>query len=48
MQVTGIDIVSPEHPDPQPIDFQVSDGIVEFEVPRVLVYTVARIHVADE
>lgn len=42
-QVTEIDVVSPEQHDPQPIQFQTSDGVLEFEVPRFLVYAVARI-----
>ncbi|NND98544.1 MAG: hypothetical protein HKN47_14585, partial [Pirellulaceae bacterium] len=47
IDVTGVDVVSPEQPDPQPIRFTVSKGLLEFELPRMLVYAIARIQFRD-
>jgi len=44
--VSHVEVISPEQPDPDRIRFKVTDGVLEFEVPRFLVYAVARIYLS--
>jgi len=48
IKVTGIEAVTPESPDPQPIAFTQANGRVQFTQPKFLVYSVARIKLAKE
>ncbi len=44
--VTQVEVVSPEQPELQPIKFEATDGVLQFEVPSFLVYAVTRIHLS--
>ena len=43
-RVVKVDSLSPERPDPQPVEFQVEAGRLRFTMPEFLVYGMARIH----
>ncbi len=43
-RVVKVDSLSPERPDPQPVDFQVEGDRLRFTMPEFLVYGMARIH----
>jgi hypothetical protein len=46
VEVSHVEVISPEEPDPRRIRFDASDGVLEFEVPSFLVYAVTRIQLS--
>ncbi len=48
VEVAGVRVVTPEAPDGVEVKFQVVAGRVRFDVPKFLVYAVARIRTANE
>ncbi|MEO8494456.1 MAG: hypothetical protein ABI614_05270 [Planctomycetota bacterium] len=44
LEVSQVEVMMPEQPDPQQVPFAVMNGELTFEVPRFLVYAVTRIH----
>jgi hypothetical protein len=48
MKVTGVRIATPEEPDGTEAKFTAKDGRVKFEVPKFLVYAIARVELVKE
>jgi hypothetical protein len=46
-RVTGVEAISPERPDPAPLEFSIAANRLRFRVPPFLVYSVVRIHLAE-
>jgi hypothetical protein len=46
-KATGIECITPESPDPQPITFTQSDQRIRFTLPKFLVYSIARIKLVE-
>ena len=43
-RVVKVEALSPEQPEPQPVDIRVEGGRLRFTMPEFLVYGMARIH----